>query len=308
MNKLDAFRIFYNHSIYPELKRMEVKRNRVLYLIGFSILLGIILITIAQLLHIFALSLIIVLLVCFYTAFLFYRIRQYVKTFKPRIMELILDFIDNSINYSTLSYEPDRGVGFANFKKSNIFQLSNPDFQEEDYIKGNIGSVAFELAETRVKNPSKVSGRMEWIFDGVFMKAKLQIPIKGSILIIPKTEKPYLSRTIKQWVGAGHVKVNNLIRNPQFRAQFETYANKKSNPVGFLTEGLQASILQYTQAFDKLFYLAYKNGIIYMAISEEKDILEPHLFKSNLKFSLIKEFYDDITILLHIQEDLDLHH
>ena len=149
---------------------------------------------------------------------------------------------------------------------------------------------------------------MEWIFDGVFMKATLQIPIKGSILIIPKTEKPYLSRTIKQWVGAGHVKVNNLIRNPQFRAQFETYANKKSNPVGFLTEGLQASILQYTQAFDKLFYLAYKNGIIYMAISEEKDILEPHLFKSNLKFSLIKEFYDDITILLHILEDLDLHH
>lgn len=308
MKRLEDFRIFYNHTIYPELKRMEKKRNRLILLLIISGLLCIILFIIAQVLHIFSLSLLVILLEIFYALFLVHKIRKYVLTFKPRIMNLILDFIDDSINYGTLSYDAKGGITKKTFLSSKIFFPRATSYESEDYIKGNIGSISFELAETRVTEFSRVKNTQDWVFDGVFMKAKLQLPIKGSLLIIPREEKPYLSKTIKHWMGSGHVKVHGLIRNKTFRNIFETFANKKSNPMQFLTEGLQESIIKYTTEHEKLFYLSYNNGTIYLAVSEEKDILEPNLFKSNLKFSLIKEFYQDVYILLQILEDLDLHH
>jgi len=308
MKRLEDLRIFYNHTIYPELKRMEKKRNRLILLIGISTALCIILFIIAQLLHIFSLSLLVVLIEIFYVLFLISRIRTYVQTFKPRIMNLILDFIDDSINYGTLTYDANSGLDKKTFLSSKIFFPRSINYESEDYIQGQIGSISFELSETRVTEFSRVKNTQEWVFDGVFMKAKLQLPVKGSLLIIPKTEKPYLSKTIKHWMGSGHVKVYDLIRNKTFRNLFETFANKKSNPMQFLTEGLQNSIIKYTEEHDKKFYLSYSNGTIFMAVSEEKDILEPNLFKSNLKFSLIKEFYEDVYILLQILEDLDLHH
>jgi hypothetical protein len=308
MKRLEDFRIFYNHTIYPELQRMEKRRNRLILLLVVSASLCIVLFIIAQLLHIFSLSLLIILIEIFYALFLVQKIKNYIQTFKPRVMNLILDFIDDSINYGTLKYDANGGLDKKTFLSSNIFTPRSVSYTSEDYIGGNIGSIAFELSETRVTEFSRVKNMQDWVFDGVFMKAKLQIPVKGSLLIIPKTEKPYLSRTIKKWMSSGHVKVNNLIRNKTFRNRFETFANKKSNPMQFLTEGLQTSILQYIDQHDKLFYLSYKNGTIYLAVSEEKDILEPNIFKSNLKFTLIKEFYEDVYILLQILEDLDLHH
>lgn len=308
MKRLEDFRIFYNHTIYPELKRMEKKRNRLILLIGISAVLCIVLFIIAQILHIFSLSLLVILLEIFYILYLIHRIRKYVQTFKPRIMNLILDFIDDSINYGTLVYKADGSIDKKTFLASKIFFPRATNYESEDYIKGNIGSISFELAETRVTEYSRVRNTQDWVFDGVFMKAKLQLPVKGSLLIIPREEKPYLSKTIKHWMGSGHVKAYDLIRNKTFRKLFETFASKKSNPMQFLTEGLQESIIKYTELHDKLFYLSYNNGTIYLAVSEEKDILEPHLFKSNLRFSLIKEFYEDVYILLQILEDLDLHH
>ena len=308
IGRLEDFRIFYNHSIHPELRRMEKKRNRLLILIGVSCFFGIGLAIIAQLLHIFSLSLIILLILIFYITFLVYRINNFIKTFKPRIMNLILDFIDDGINYGTLSYQADGGLGKGEFMKSKLFHPNRMIFEEEDYIKGTIGSVDFQLCEMRVLQQSKVRNTTEWVFDGVFMKAKLHFKLNGNLYILPKSEKPYLSKTLKNILGSGNVKVNNLIRNKEFTNLFETFASKKTNPMQFLTEGLQNSIIDYTNNFDKLFYLSFNNGTIYLAISEEKDILEPNLFKSNLKFNLVKEFYEDVFILMRIVEELDLHH
>lgn len=308
IGRIDDFRIFYNHSIHPELRRMEKKRNRLLILIGVSAFFGIGLAIIAQLLNIFSLSLIIILILVLYITFLTYRVNTFVKTFKPRIMNLILDFIDDGINYGALSYDAEGGIGRGEFMKSNLFFPNRMIFEEEDYIKGTIGSVDFQLCEMRVLQQSKVRNSAEWIFDGVFMKAKLHFKLNGNLYILPKSEKPYLSKTLKNILGSGNVKVNNLIRNKEFTSIFETFASKKTNPMQFLTEGLQNSIIEYTNSFDKLFYLSFNNGTIYLAISEEKDILEPNLFKSNLKFNLVKEFYEDVFILLRIVEELDLHH
>ena len=52
-------------------------------------------------------------------------------------------------------------------------------------------------------------------------------------------------------------------------------------------------------------YLSFIQNAIYVAVSQEKDLLEPALWQSNMSFDLIREFYEDITLLLSIVLDVD---
>ena len=67
-------------------------------------------------------------------------------------MNLILDFIDDSINYGTLKYDANGGLDKKTFLSSNIFTPRSVSYTSEDYIGGNIGSIAFELSETLSSN------------------------------------------------------------------------------------------------------------------------------------------------------------
>ncbi|MCB0619636.1 MAG: DUF3137 domain-containing protein, partial [Saprospiraceae bacterium] len=47
------------------------------------------------------------------------------------------------------------------------------------------------------------------------------------------------------------------------------------------------------------------NHQAYIAITEQKDILEPFVFRSNVSFELVREFFEDIQLLMRIVEDID---
>jgi hypothetical protein len=55
-------------------------------------------------------------------------------------------------------------------------------------------------------------------------------------------------------------------------------------------------------------YFSFQGNQIYMAVTEQKDILEPKLFQSNVSFELIREFFEDIHLLLEIVEDFEATH
>ena len=42
-----------------------------------------------------------------------------------------------------------------------------------------------------------------------------------------------------------------------------------------------------------------------VGLTEENDLLEPYIFKSNLSFDLVLEYYEEIRLMLKIVEDID---
>ena len=68
---------------------------------------------------------------------------------------------------------------------------------------------------------------------------------------------------------------------------------------------MQRSILKYQQKEGKDVYLSFIGNDIYIAVTQDKDLLEPVLWQSNVSFDLIREFYEDITLLLSIIIDID---
>ena len=305
MDRLSEFRIFYNHTIHPELVRMENRRKKLLWLSLISILLFLAIGFVAMYLNIPTVTFFLMIPLGLYLGYLSYRMNEFVKTFKPNVVNLVLDFIDDDLNFDTLRYDGERFIGKKQFKKSKIFTSNASFYKGEDYISGKIGEVPFEMCELKVRELSKVRDRYNYVFRGVFMRATMKRPVRGSILILPAAFKQYLTRTIKSFNRAGGEQVEESFMTPAFGELFDVYVSPDAQPRYVLDEDIQVKIANYREKIGKEIYLSFVNNDIYVAVTEPKDILEPYIFRSNVSFTLVLEFFKDIQLLLGIVQDFD---
>lgn len=326
MKRLEEFRIFYNHTIHPELLRLERKRLNLLLLLGLSIIALTGVIILEFYIGILALTLTLMIPITIFIGYLIFRVRKFISTFKPYVVNLILDFIDDGLNYGTLSYDPNKSIPKPVFLNSHLFKTSAPHYIGEDHISGKIGALDFEMCELDVKEFSPVATGLHNVFRGVFMHAKFDHELEGVVIVWPRKHKQRLVASIKHANFKGAKNVDHEILCEPFREQFLTYAASGTHVVGLLPITMQEAIIRYieeiklwektkneeklapTQLQDRDFFISIINNNLYAAFTEEKDLLEPFIFKSNLSFDLVKEFFDDIHLLLRIIEDFDQTH
>ena len=308
MRRLEEFRIFYNHTIHPELMRLDRQRKRLLLLLFLSILFLTAVILFEAVVGIWFISLLLSLPIGIYISFLGYRTRQFIRNFKPRIVNLVLDFIDDSVNYGALQYDAKGGLPKERFQQSMLFGTEADVYQAEDYIKGSIGSISFELCELNVREFSRVRSRLNYVFKGIFLHAHIEESLQGTIVILPKEYRQYLSRAIREARGLGAQSINDMMRSKEFRDAFIAYSTRDAKVRDLLSEDMQNVLVNYREETGKEIYISFINKDIYLAITVDRNILEPYLFRSNISFELVREFYEDIMMLFDIVEDFDKLH
>ena len=306
MNRLDEFRLFYNHTIHPELLRQEKKRKRLLRLIFLSSILLVGLVFLEFYLKTFVLSLFLLLPIGLYISYLVYRVRKFIADFKPQVVNLILDFFDDGPNYGFMTYNSKGFIRKGLFEQSMIFSGNMPFYNGEDMIKGRVGEVKFEMSELIVKDYSKVRNNLETIFKGVFIYARFNKSMRGTVLIIPDKYRQYITRSLKLFSrkkkGAEVLKGRLL---PEFDEVFDGFATRDADVSSLLSHDMQRSIIEHHHKSGKDFFISFVNNNIYVGVTEPKDILEPYVFRSNVSYDLVREFYEDISLLIGLVEDFD---
>lgn len=308
MRPIEEFRPYYNHTIYPELMRLESQRKRLLWLMSLSILMCIGVIIFQAITGIFFISIFLFIPIGFYISYLLYRIRKFKTDFKPKVVNLIIDFIDDKVSYGVMEYDPKGFVPKQKYVASGLFARTGKFYKGEDKISGKVGDLDFEMSELEVKDLSKVESGIKEIFRGIFLHAQIVNPIRGSLMILPRYHKQYLIKTIKSFNFAGGNLVSNALNNDDFNRKYLTYATEDVLLMNVLSIEMQEAILDYSERTMKDLYVSFNNNNIYLAVREPKDILEPYIFQSNVDFELIRNFFEDIQILLSIVEDFDAHH
>ena len=304
MQRLDEFRLFYNHTIHPELLRLERRRKRLLLLFLFTFLLLGGIFFLAVYVNIPTVTFFLMIPLGFYLAYLAYRLQRFVATFKPYVVNLILDFIDDDLNFGTLNYDSEKFITKKQFKESRIFASKASFYKGEDYISGKIGELDFELCELKVRDFSKVRNRTNYVFRGVFMRATLKRSIRGSIIILPRKFKQYLTRSIKDFTKIGGLEITGF-QNKTFDQLFMIYGTRDASPFMVLNIEMQDAIVRYRKEIGKEIYVSFINNSIHIAVTEPKDILEPYIFSSNVSFELVREFFEDIQLLISVVEEFD---
>jgi hypothetical protein len=324
MDRLSDFRKFYNHTLYPELRRMERRRIRLLLLFFGS---GI-LVAGTLLLELWINNLLITLLLAIplflYTSWVFLQLQKFIRTYKPRVMNLILTFIQQSVNYRDLVYQPDKSISKATFLSSRLFATEATIFRGEDFISGLVGELEFELCELHVEEKNPVTSGMRQVFKGIFIHATLGLPSEEALVIWPRKYRHLAAPAIQNVVLHGAINVDAEILHPGFREAFTTYATLDTHVAGLLPITIQEALLKYLRYIEhreavrhanrytqrrqpqqRYLFLSMLSNHLFVGLTEENDLLEPYIFKSNLSFDLVLEYYEEIRLMLKIVEDID---
>ena len=304
-DRLEKFRIYYNHTIQPELMRLERNRRRLLLLLGFSVLIFLGFFILQLVLKELVLAMFLMIPTALYISYIIYRMRKFRATFKPQVVDLILDFIDDGINYGTMEYQPKGFLPKTTFLESGIFITRPKVYEGEDYVKGKIGEADFEMCELNVREFSRVRDRLNYVFKGVFLYAEFAESTRGKVLVLPREFRQYLTRSIREMTRDRAIPIDSFMRNSEFREIFMTYATEDAQIRDMLSEPTQQALVDYHKATGKEIYLSFINKKGYIAITEKKDILEPRLFRTNVSFDLVREFFEDLNMLFRIVEDID---
>ncbi len=300
MNQETQLRQYYNSTIRKELKRLESKRYRLMILFGISILCMLTIGILALQSKIPAFAMFIWFPLTLYGFFLGSRIRKFKSVFKPPIVNLILRFLKLNLNYDFKGLIPKKA-----FHESGLFITDAPFYNGEDYFYGKIGDVHFEMCELDVRHISNVTNNEEYVFRGILFHADFPESFHGKILMFPTKDLPHHTHAIKSLARQGGYRIK--VPNPRFESLFNTYADKNVEPSNLLSDEIYETILDYQQKIDKKISVSFVESHIFIAIHEPKDILEPHIFRSNVKFKFVQDFYDDIRNITRIIEDFNLH-
>lgn len=326
MNRLNEFRKYYNHSIHPELRRLERQRIRLnLLFIGSAILIPIVIV-----LEIWINNLLITLLLAIplflYATWIYMRMKKFVRDYKPRVINRILDFIQKEVNYQDLYYNPTGKIAMETFLESRLFDPDIAIYQGEDFVSGKVGELDFKLCELNVEQNKPISGGTQKVFKGIFVSAVFNFDLEGAVLVWPKKYRQFFSKPIRTAVSYGAQNEDWEILYEPFRNTFVTYATPNTHVAGVLPITMQEAIIQYLahikrrdllrQPADRpkqkpqvrALYLSILSNHIFVGLTEEKDMLEPNIFRSNLSFDLILEYYEQIQLMLKIIEDFDQMH
>jgi hypothetical protein len=260
-------------------------------------------------LDIFAITLALFIPVGLWITYLGFRVQVFYKEFKPRVVTLLLDFIDNDVNFTFEGYDPKGFIPAQKFLESRIF-TSTEDYQGEDLIRGQVRETPFEICELRVKEISDVRNRLDMVFTGIFLVADYQRwDMHGSVLALPDAYRKYLSRSERAFHLEGGRRIKDGIL-PEFEKCFDTYATSEVRIKDVISPEFQSAILRFRKRFQEVnrqkeIYFSIIGDKIYIALRQDRDLLEPSIWVSNTSFEVVLEFYEDLRLMLELVMEVD---
>jgi len=303
MRTLEELKEYYKTTLLPELRVLEEERKKSLNKI---ILSTIIIVPFAALLtyifkHYFPAILGIMGIVG--VSWLFTR--EYVSNFKAGIIEKIVTCVDENLKYSKNNYIPQ-----SMFTNSKIFRHGIDRYRGDDYVIGKLGQTRVEFSEIHaqyVTRDNKGNRYYHTIFKGLFFVADFNKEFKGATIVLPDVaEKMFggLGVIFQSWnKGRGQLV---KLEDPEFEKMFVVYGDDQIEARYILSTSLMKRITDFKKKTKRQIHLSFIRSHIFVAISYQRDLFEPRIFRTLLSFVPVQQYFEDLQAAVGIVEDLNL--
>ncbi|HQQ87850.1 MAG TPA: DUF3137 domain-containing protein [Smithellaceae bacterium] len=232
--------------------------------------------------------------------------------FKTKIIERIVKFIDPE-----LIYEPKKYITIDDFFKGKIFYFSpgKTEYYGDDLVRGSIGKTHFAFSEIRtyyierVETKDGVDETVHHIFHGLFFYANFNKKFNGMTFVFPrKRKKKYGRMRGKNILSRMQNDYGETIKleDPRFDKHFVVYGNDQVEARYILSTGLMKRISDYREKTGKYIFISFVDDRVHVAIAYTYSLFEFYIDTSLLDFSVVREYYEDMTYAIGIVEDLNL--
>ncbi len=321
MKTIEELKQHYDKNILPDLTALDEERIMIRKKLNPLIFIGLALLIISfGLIVYFSISLFLMILplsICGVMLFGWYSTfyRSFLGKFKVQIIQKIVHFIDPG-----LSYAQDQFVPKETFFESQIFQARADRYEGDDFVSGRIGKTDIQLSEINVKHiektPPKPGSSSERhkretktypIFRGLFFVADFNKDFSKTTIVLPDTAQKRFGR-LGQKLQSMNITRGQLIKleDPEFEKLFVVYGDDQIEARYVLSTSLMARIVAFSKKANREMYFSFVASKLFVAISYDKPLFEPSLFKTLIDFSKIQEYFEDLQLAIGLVEDLNL--
>jgi len=312
MKSISSLTDFYYKKLYPALQDLEEQRVAVkkrvltigtLYSLFFT---GLAFFLFTQNASIEALAFFLMIYIAggsfLYKVFL----KNYRTSFKKSIIEPLIKEID-----STLHYIPTMHVAKEHFIRSKIFTSTPDRVSGNDFVHGKIDGVPIEFsdfhAEKRHKN---THGKESWstLFQGLFIVSEFPKHFHGTTIILPDTAQSSFGEYLGHILQENNFTRDELVKmdDPAFEKEFVVYGSDQIEARYILTHSLMKKLLHFQKRSKSPLSVSFTGKKIYLAIAYNRDLFEPSVFHSLLKYKIAMEYVATLHLAIGIVEELKL--
>jgi hypothetical protein len=234
--------------------------------------------------------------------------------YKNLVMGKLVKFISPDLEYSPEARE----ISGEEVLKGEIFPhtIFYPvGYIAEDFVEGKIGNVHIRFFEISGKSAIKpMSADPErptavdlggfpyevFLFHGMLGVVDFNKTFKGHTLVLPEARVRQ-----SQWMrGSGRQVVR--LEDPEFERYFSVYGTDQIAARYILSTSLMKRITDYRKKIGRKLSLSFTGNRFYVAVHHRKDQFEFSMYRSVYDFDRVKAFFNDLTTITDIVEDLNL--
>ncbi|MFC1516761.1 DUF3137 domain-containing protein [Thermodesulfobacteriota bacterium] len=235
-----------------------------------------------------------------YAQFLYFK-----SEFKHRIIERIVKFLDDN-----LQYDEDDCIPESEFKKCRLFTRDFDEYEGDDLVSGKIDRTEFRFSDIYAYDETeggKGGKKRTTIFKGLFYVADFNKRFSATTVVLPDTAERLFGRLGKK-LQSWHVLRDKLVNleDPEFEKHFVVYSEDQIQARYVLSTSLMKRILDFKKKIRKPVYFSFQGSKMYVAISYKRRLFEPRSFGTLVSFPMVREYYEDLQLALGIAEDLNL--
>ncbi|MEA1982641.1 MAG: DUF3137 domain-containing protein [Campylobacterota bacterium] len=233
-------------------------------------------------------------------------IKDYTKEFKEKIIRPLISSIDEK-----LSYLPESHIPSQYFTRSKLFTSTPDRVNGNDYVTGKIDNVNIQFSDFHAEKRHKDSeGRTSWstIFQGLFIISEFNKNFHGSTVVLPDSAQSSFGDLVGHWLQSNNFGRDELVKmdDVAFEKEFVVYSSDQVEARYILTHTLMKKLLDYKKRSKHPVYVSFNSKNVHMAIEYNKDLFEPSVFHSLLKYKIAMEYVSTLHLAIGIVEELKL--
>ena len=311
MKTLEQLKEFYESDLRADLEALEEKRKKVLqkiYMAGGFLLCGIFVGAVLQMqspelgIGVIVASVIITVAISYFI--ISGDGRGYVHEFKVYVIAKIVHFIDGN-----LSYNPMKHIPKSTFMLSQIFKTKPNRYNGDDYVSGKVGQTEIQFCELDAKyeNGSGKNHTVTIVFKGLFFIGDFNKHFASQTVVLPDKTEKFLGKFAQSLQSLNFTR-DKLVKmdDPEFEKYFVVRSDDQVDARYVLSTSLMRRIVDFKKKTGMDVYLSFVGSMVFVAISYNKNLFEPRIFRTLLDFEPIREYSEDLALAVGIVEDLNL--
>jgi hypothetical protein len=230
--------------------------------------------------------------------------KGYVARFKSVVIQRIVHFIDENLNYDADGY-----IDHETFMLSKIFTKKPNIYKGDDLVWGKTGATEIKFSEIKAEHESG-SGknrRRYTIFKGLFFIGDFNKHFTCETVVLPDTAEKLFGH-FGQKLQSMNIFRGQLIKleDPEFENYFVVYGDDQIQARYILSTSLMERIVEFKKKTGRKIYLSFVGSKVFAAVSYTKSLFEPRMFRTLLDFEPVREYFEDLQLAIGIVDDLNL--